>query len=167
MTGLVAGIGLKAALGGATARLASIPPKAWLAIGGALALVLGVLAHHIASKRHDAALVKSTIAAEDSRLAKQALAIKQKADALNAQIATLIREKNDETNRAIAADAHDVLVHGPGKARVSCPVVPAPPVDLSQPLPSAMLPDLHCLQTTSQPCRGNGSQPAPKSTTGS
>jgi hypothetical protein len=45
--------------------------------------------------------------------------------------------------------------------------LPKPPVDTERALPSPMLPDLHCLQTTARPCRGDGSQTVLKSTTNS
>jgi hypothetical protein len=115
MSGL-AGIGLAARLSGAGRVFKLIPTWAYVAFGIALAAFLGVLYHQHRIHQHDAALVKATIAAEDQRIAAKALAIKKAADTLNTNISTLIRSKNDETNRAIIADAGDLRVSGPGKA---------------------------------------------------
>jgi hypothetical protein len=134
MTGL-AGIGLAARLSGVGRVFKLIPTWAYIALGIALAALLGVLYHHHKVKTHDAALVKATIAAEDQRIAKQALAIKVAADKLNTNISNLIRSKNDETNRAIAADAGSLRVSGPGKAtclgRASLPAAASRPVPAS------------------------------------
>ncbi len=54
------------------------------------------------------------------------------------------------------------------QAKQSVPVLPAfpaPPVNLSRQPGEPMLPDLKCLQETSQPCRGDGSSAAPSNAT--
>jgi hypothetical protein len=114
MTGLVAGIGIRAALGGATARLAHIPPKAWLAIGGALALVVGVLWHHH-RVNSTIATAKSEQRAVDQRILDQTVDNYRKAaakatadDAANkvrveAQQTQISKETSNEYEARIAA----------------------------------------------------------------
>lgn len=106
--------------------LKTIPPKVWYAIGIIAALFAAYLIHHHVVHKALAAEYQRGMADEAAHIEKQALAIKQKADALNAGIASAIRSKNDEQNRAIAADAGTIRVLGPGKAACH-PVLPAAP----------------------------------------
>lgn len=117
MTGLVAGIGAKAALGAAGARLKQISPRTWLVIGCALAALLGALwALHWYHGQIKAAEKRGSDAAY-SNIAKQARELTGKANALNAKLAAQMRSKNDEEAAAIRSDAGAVLVRGPGAAR--------------------------------------------------
>lgn len=118
---------LRSILSAASAFLGKIPPKVWLALGCALALLLGVLWHHHAIRKHDAALIAANNAQWQARL--DALNAKIRAqDAQNAAMASQLRKANDEEHNRIAADAGSVLMHGPGKAvcpRISSPSTPA------------------------------------------
>lgn len=52
-------------------------------------------------------------------VAEQAIALKQKLDGLARNISTTLKEQHDAQSTRISADAHAVLVRGPGKA--ACP----------------------------------------------
>lgn len=106
----------------AGAFLKAVPRWAWIALGAVALLVAGVVWHHGKVRAHD----KAVIAAEDARLAKQALELKARIDALNSQISSLIKDKNDAENRRIAADADALRVSGPGKAVCRSAGLPAP-----------------------------------------
>jgi hypothetical protein len=117
----LAGLNLAAKLTGAKAALAKVPPQVWeglTAAGYALALYL---THQRDVHVHDVAV----IAAEDQRIATQALKLKAKIDDITSKITAEERIRNDEQNRRIAADAGAVLMRGPGKA--SCSVRPGAP----------------------------------------
>lgn len=103
----------------ASSAWSAIPPKVKLALLAVLVVVAGALLHGYEVRRHDAAVAKAAVAAEDGRIASQALALKQRIDALAAAISTTERRKNDEARSRIDADAQSLLVHGPGKATCS------------------------------------------------
>ncbi len=116
MTGLVAGMGARAVLSGAGARLSKISPRTWLIIGGAVALLLGVLWH----QHHARKALKAQYAAGYDQRGKDDAALaanlKRKLDTANARIADEERKLADEENRRIAATADAIRVSGPGKA---------------------------------------------------
>lgn len=76
----------------------------------------------------------STLAKAEKRAAERVWAevavraqqLKERADRLSSAVTEAIRRKNDETSGRIAARADDQRLRGPGKARASCPAVPAP-----------------------------------------
>jgi hypothetical protein len=118
------GLGLKAAsiaakLSGARSALAKVPPKVWYALAAITLLVGGYLYHQHAVHKALNAAYQSGVAAEAAHVEKQAIAIKAKADTLNARIASAIRSRNDEENGRIHADAGNLRLLGSGKA--ACP----------------------------------------------
>lgn len=87
-----------------------------------LGLIVAVLL--VGYWQHSGAVSKAYKSGREAMAAemdKKVRAIEGRAERLAAQL----RKKNDETARAIAADADVIRVSGPGKAR--CPVVPAGP----------------------------------------
>lgn len=131
MSGIVALLPARAA---ASAFLGKISPKIWLALGCAVALVLGVLWH-----RHE---VKATIAtakaeqrADDQKVLNAQAAKIRAQDAQLAAMSSQLRKANDEEHSRIDADAGAVLVRGPGKA--VCPGVSSPPAAPGRPIQAA------------------------------
>jgi len=120
MTGLVAGMGAKAALGGVGGFFKSIPRWAWIALAIASAALLGLLWHGHAIKKHDKALRVAVTAEIQAKTQKLIDGLNSK----NAQLTATLRRKNDETARTIIHDAGTVRLSGPGKAqcRPSLPV---------------------------------------------
>jgi hypothetical protein len=127
----LAGLGLLAKLSGAKATLAKVPPKVWYGLAIVAALVASILVHqHYAHKA-----LKAADAAGYARAAKEdadaLVALRKRAEVAEANakaIAQDIRNRNDETNRAIAADAASLKLRGPGAAscrRISDPALPA------------------------------------------
>lgn len=107
--------------------LKGLSPKAWLYIAIAAAVIGCFFLHQHLMHRHDAALVKSTITAEDQRIAAQALAAKKKIDSRLAAVVAPIRSRNDETNRIIIGSARAIGLLGPGKAACGrSPGLPGP-----------------------------------------
>ncbi len=97
--------------------LKAIPREVWIGLA-VLALIAGGVIYHkraVSNARTEghAAGVK----AEGDRIAAKAAVIKAKADKLAAEL----RSKNDATIRAIAGDADDLRVRGPGKAGCGSP----------------------------------------------
>lgn len=121
MTGLITGtgVGLIAKLSGVKAALARVPAQVWYILGGILAFIGLILLHGHLVHKHDKALIASTIAAEDKRIADRS----KKLDQSSAKIANAERAQNAKETTRIVTLTHDVFVRGPGKA--SCPSLPA------------------------------------------
>lgn len=54
--------------------------------------------------------------AHEAKIAKQAVDLKTKIDTLSSSLTAVIKERNDEQNRRIAADVSALRLSGPGKA---------------------------------------------------
>lgn len=130
MSGLAA-IGLGARLMGVRSALGKIPPKVWLAIGCAVALLLGVLWHQHYAHKHLKAADAAGYARARTEDAKALAEFKKRALAAEAngrQIAQEVRNRNETDNRNIHAAADDLRVHGAGAAscrRIDYPALPA------------------------------------------
>jgi hypothetical protein len=135
IAGLAVGAGVKMiagrALVNAKADIAAIPPKAKLAIAGVLLLVVLFFVHqhivHKALKRADQAgydRAKSEDRAQLAEAHRQAIAARERAQAIGAQISRDTQEKNNAEARNIARDAGDLRLRGPGQA--SCRPVDHP-----------------------------------------
>lgn len=117
---------------GAKAALAKVPSWVWYLLAGALAIGIAMFLHHGAVKRHDKALVQTTIEARDKLWQArfdaeraQALKITQAATALQAKITANAKEKHDAQVSNNAALAHDIGLRGPGKAAaIGCRPIP-------------------------------------------
>lgn len=99
-----------------------LPSWAWELVFIALLAGAGMLAHHVAVVKHDNGVRAEQKASDDAaakRLADHAIEIKRQVDGLTMNISNLIRTKNDEENRRIAAAGNDLRVLGPGAA--ACP----------------------------------------------
>jgi hypothetical protein len=112
---------------GVRSALSKIPPKAWLAIGCAVALLLGALWHQHRLHRHDANLRAEQKAADDklwsaalSKAHTEALAWKAKVDQQAATIAQDERKQHEEAIRLNAAAADALRLRGPGAAAAHC-----------------------------------------------
>jgi hypothetical protein len=117
MTGMAAGMGAKAVLAAAGARLKQISPRTWLIIGCVVAALLGALwAHHWYSGQIKAAEKRGSDAAY-AHVAEQAQKLTSRANALNGKLAKAFQEKNREENSRIARAADDLRLRGPGAAR--------------------------------------------------
>src|SRR5690348_11337815 len=104
--------------------LSAIPRPVWEALT-VLAYVVALFAlHQHYVHAHDAKLTASINAEWQRKLDAQVAEIKQK-DAQLATISAQLRKANDEANLAIAADARDLRLRGPGKA--TCPRVSSAP----------------------------------------
>lgn len=111
--------------GNAKADVARIPPKVKLALLGlACALALFFVHQHIAHKALAAAYNHGK-SDEAAAIAKKALALKTRIDALTSRIALDERNKNDAENRRISAAADALRLRGPGKASCSVHSQPA------------------------------------------
>jgi hypothetical protein len=100
--------------------LASVPTWTWVALGIALAGLLGAWWHHGQVKRHDTAVIAARDAQWNKRLdAEHAAALNWKAkfDAATIKLSAAIREKNDAEAARINVARDDLLRDGPGKAR--------------------------------------------------
>ena len=98
----------------------SIPNWAWVALGIALAALLGAWWHHHEVKKHDVAVIAARDAQWNKRLeAEHAAALdwKAKFDAASVRLSAAIKEKNDAEAARINATRDDLLRDGPGKAR--------------------------------------------------
>jgi nucleoside phosphorylase len=117
MTGIVAGIGARAALSAAGARLGQISPRTWLVIGCAVALAVGFLWHQHAAHKHDLAL----IAANDAKW-------QPKVDALKAQLnaITTARDTQKVVTKTQIVTATKIIHDGNGKAQIVEQAPPAP-----------------------------------------
>jgi heme exporter protein D len=124
MTGLVAGVTARSALSGAGAFLGKISPKVWLALGCAVALLLGLLWHHHEVDK-TIATAKAEQKAADDKITQAAIAQIAKDDAQLAALSANIKAQVEYEDRLIAGDANALRVSGPGKAR--CPIIPASP----------------------------------------
>lgn len=135
MTGLVAGMGVKAALGAAGAHLKQISPRTWLIIGCALAALLGALwAHHWYAGQIKAAEKRGFDAAY-ANVAKQAATLTAKANALNAKLAAQMRKETDAKLAAVHADAAAMRLRGSGAAR--CTAIAGVPIPSGRSQPSS------------------------------
>jgi hypothetical protein len=116
---LIAKFGLKVVLGTARSSVAKVPPKAWLYIAIAAALVGGFVWHqvhaHKALKKADAAGYVRAMRDVEQR----ALKLKSKVDAMTAKIANHERILNDQAHRRVDRNADALLLRGPGKALCS------------------------------------------------
>ena len=113
MTGLVAGMGVKAALGG-------VPRWAWYAIGGvAAAIALFFLHLHFVHNYRDKIITVNNTAWQKKLDKEHAAAMdwKHKFDQSQTKIAQEIRNRHEETLRNNAIVADDLRLHGPGAAR--------------------------------------------------
>lgn len=136
MSGVFIGLGAKFAENAlakkATGIITAIPKPVWEAFA-VIAYVLAFLALHqhyanAAIKRaHDTGY---TQAQKDDR--EEALNLKARIDALNAEISANRRKQHDEAvaHNAVAAGA--LILHGPGKA--ACPIPSGSPLASGQPL---------------------------------
>lgn len=102
-----------------------IPRQVWIGLGAAL-LLLGLVIWH---QRHahnalEAAYNRGT-ADEGARIAKKAIDLKARIDALSGKISIALKGRNNEENRIIAGRADDLRLRGPGKA--ACPGVAGVP----------------------------------------
>lgn len=123
MTGLAAGIGARAVLGGLGARLKAVPTWAWVALAVAVTIFGACLwfDHQIDAAREEGAqLERAKSAAAFNRLRVKADGIRQRSEALSGKISTTLKGQNDETNRRIAADAAGLRLSGPGAAGARC-----------------------------------------------
>jgi hypothetical protein len=98
------------------AFLKAVPAWAWKLLAVLALLAAGYLWHQHAAHKATAAAYAQGQADEAARIAKKALALKAKVDALTGKIAANIKERNDEENRRIAASADALRLRGPGKA---------------------------------------------------
>lgn len=119
--------------------LKAVPRWVWIAIAIGLALLGAYLWHqHAAGK----ALKAADQAGYDRAKAEDAAALKQlrekaaQATGAGRAIADDTRSKNDETNRAVRADAADLLLRGPGASRCRPVGNPAVPATGGQPQPA-------------------------------
>lgn len=146
MTGLVAGIGIKTALGSAGGFLKAIPRQVWIGLAIIAALAGAYFLHGHQVKKHDVVVRSAEDQVWQKKLDAAVAAVKAK-DAQLAGISAQLRKANDEANSAIASSAHDIGLLGPGKAAcsrvgsvaaaASGPVAPRRPSDAAvAPLPS-------------------------------
>lgn len=102
----------------------SVPRFVWYALAAALIFAFAV---HWYNGRISAAEKRGEERAY-ANVAKQARELERKANALSARIATEMRKRNDEENRAIARAADALRLRGPGAARCAGPaLLPASP----------------------------------------
>lgn len=97
-----------------------VPKWAWYAIAGALLLAGAVIWHHGKVKSHDTAVIAARDAYWNERIAavaKQAAALRVKAEAAQSAISTDVRNRNVQANRDIAAAADALRLSGPGASR--------------------------------------------------
>jgi hypothetical protein len=101
-----------------------IPPKGWLAIGIALALIIGFFVHrHVAhkaivdAKTEQKAADDAAFKARLDRLTAMANRLRLHAEALQASATQDIRNRHDEEDRRSAALADSIRLRGPGAAR--------------------------------------------------
>lgn len=99
------------------AALRLVPKWVWIALALAIAF-------RVATGWHDAR-VKAVWQAGYDQAVADGREIAKQTDERTSEIATNIRSKTDETSGRIAARADDQRLRGPGKARASCPAVPA------------------------------------------
>ncbi len=167
MTGLVAGVGVRAMLASAGGFLKAIPRQVWIGIVIIAALVAGVLYHHHiahkALKAADAAGYARARAEDNAALAKahdQALADKKRADLASAKITDLERQSNDATATDIRSRADALRLWRPAPAihrgQGDNPGVPASPGG-SEPTsgagsPAAVTVDWSWLVDTAESC---------------
>ena len=119
-----------------------LPAWAWEIIIIGIAAAVLALGHHVLVVRHDngvRAAQKRVDDAADQKLAQEAIALKAQIDALTSNISTLLRSQNDEENRAIAADAGNLRLLGPGKA--ACPRLPVAAPGAGRHVAPAAVPD--------------------------
>jgi hypothetical protein len=113
---MIAKLGLNLLFGRVAGVVKRIPPKAWLYIAIAVAVVAGFLWHqhaaHSALKKADAAGYVRAM----GDVEKRALKLKAKMDAVTAKISNQERKRNEEAHRRIDRSADALLVRGPGKA---------------------------------------------------
>ena len=102
---------------GLSGFLKRIPPKVWLIIAIALALVAGFVWHQHAAHKALRTADATGYARAMNEIETKAKALKAKADTLNAAIAADERKKNDEQARNIERSADALGLRGPGKAR--------------------------------------------------
>ncbi len=102
------------------AFLGRVPKQVWLALAVVALLVLGVLWHGHAIKKHDKAIRIAVTAEINAKTQKLIDGLNSK----NAQLTADLRRKSDETVRTIIHDAGTVRLSGPGKAqcRASLPI---------------------------------------------
>lgn len=158
MTGIVAATGAKAVLSAAGARLGQISPKVWLALGCAVALVLGVLWHRhevkvtIATakaeqKATDQKVLDATVQGYRAAAAKAEAEDQAKDTATKAQQAKINQETDNDYQarlaaaRALADRLRQQLAHSanPGSpAKPSVPGVSAPAGGPAQTAPDGL-----------------------------
>ena len=101
--------------------LSAIPRPVWIALAAVAVFGVAYAYHRNAVNDARKAGYAQGVRDESARIAKKAAALKREVDSLSMRIAAKLRERNDETNRAIARDADDLRLRGPGKA--ACPRV--------------------------------------------
>lgn len=120
MTGLVAGIGIKAVLGGAVSKakagFAAIPPKVKIALAIIIAVVILFFVHqHYAHKalkaQYTAGYTQRGL--DDAAAAKK---LKDQLDAATKKISDLERKKNVEAHQRVDRAADTLLLRGSGAA---------------------------------------------------
>lgn len=123
MLALIGGFFAKSALARSPvgAVLGGIPRRAWIAMAIVLLLAAGYLWHEHKAGAAIAAAEERGAAAAYANVERQARELEAKADALNARIAEQMRKRTDAKLDAVARDADDLRMRGPGAAR--CTVV--------------------------------------------